>query len=180
MPFTGDEYSDLNPELVARVRAMMEAEQHPTEPHNRAEGTTDPPDNVVALYHAVDVDGEAAPTKPATSPLPPGPPSIRRLHALTHRQSADVYADRGMPGELVVEYLRSEALDPHIKTTLDRLQAEGDEVAMTDFMADYLERVLYSWNLAEPLTRDNIIALRPLIMQDIMLALVKERNEKKG
>jgi hypothetical protein len=40
--------------------------------------------------------------------------------------------------------------------------------------------VLYSWNLAEPLTRDNIIALRPLIMQDIMLALVKERNEKKG
>ena len=91
-----------------------------------------------------------------------------------------MYADRGMPGELVVEYLRSEALDPHIKTTLDRLQAEGDEVAMTDFMADYLERVLYSWNLAEPLTRDNIIALRPLIMQDIMLALVKERNEKKG
>jgi hypothetical protein len=160
MVVMSDDTGGLDPELVARVRAEMARERVQPQP-------AEPDDDVGTM------------PEPLT-PVAEAKPSIRRLHALTHRQSCDVYAERGMPGELVVEYLRSEAMDPHIKTTLDKLKDDGDEVAMSDFMADYLERVLYSWNLDEPLNRDNIVALRPLIMQDIMLALVKGQTEKKA
>jgi hypothetical protein len=123
--------------------------------------------------------------KPAPEPLPApkGPKSISRLHAI-HRASVDVYDD-GDPahahlrGEWVVEYLPTIAGDPSIKATIEALQATNDEQALWEFMVDYLERSIYAWNLDDPVSRESIIALKPVLQWELIQALMRASQAKK-
>ena len=127
---------------------------------------------------------ERAPA-PAPEPLPApaGKRDIRWLHAV-HRSSVDVYDDGDpahahLKGAWVVEYLPSIAADPSIKATIETLQATNDEQALFDFMVDYLERSVYAWNLDDPVSREAIIALKPMLQWDLIKALQRGVTAKK-
>lgn len=116
-------------------------------------------------------------------PAPAGRKNINRLHAI-HRAVVDVYDDgkpehAGFKGEWVVEYLPTIAADPSLKPTIEALQASNDEPALWEFMVDYLERAVYSWNLDEPVCRESIIALKPVLQWDLINALMRAGMAKK-